>query len=430
MLIKNVNILSVSRDAKTHTLTKNASIVVKGTKIEKIIDANTPVDDNDVIDGKGKLAIAGLVNTHTHTAMTFLRNYANDMNLQDWLFTKIFPAEDELTAEMAYWCVKLANIEMIKSGVTCYCDDYFFMDEAARSVEETGIRAVLSRSVSGISDPTGAKLQESIDFFKRYHNTCDGRIMSTLGAHAIYTSNTDYIKRVVDAANDVGAGLQTHLSETKTEFDDCMAQHNMTPTRYLDSLGYFDVEGIKIAAHCVHMTNNDIEILKAKDVSVAANISSNLKLASGIAPLPELMAAGVNVTLGTDGASSNNNLSILNEMRLTSLIYKGLSMDPTAMNAKQVISLATSNGARAICRKDLGEIKEGMTADIVLINTDSPSVAPATEPDAALVYSASGADVDTVICNGRVLMNGREVLSADEERAVFEVKRIAEKIVG
>ena len=430
MLIKNVDILSVAQNGVDHSLIKNASIVVNGAKIEKIIDANTPWQDDNVIDGKGMLAVAGFINTHTHTAMTFLRNYANDMNLQDWLFTKIFPAEDQLTAEMAYWCVKLANIEMIKSGVTCYCDNYFFMDEAARSVEETGIRAVLSRSVSGISDPTGAKLRESIDFFKRYHNTCDGRITSTLGAHAIYTSNTEYIKRVVDAANEIGSGLQTHLSETKTEFDDCMAQYSMTPTEYLDSLGYFDVEGIKIAAHCVHLTDNDIAILKNKDVSVAANISSNLKLASGIAPLPKLMKAGVNVTLGTDGASSNNNLSILNEMRLTSLIYKGLSMDPTAMNAKEVISLATSNGARAICQNNLGEIREGMIADIVLINTNNPAVAPATEADAALVYSASGADVDTVICNGKVLMQNRNVLTADEEQTVFEVKRIAKMIVG
>lgn len=429
MTIKNVNILNSTGD--TCKITKNASVKIKDTKITGIFSENEVcTDDDTIIDGKGMLAIPGLINTHTHTAMTFLRNYANDMNLQDWLFTKIFPAEDKLTAQMAYWCVKLANIELIKSGVTTYCDNYFFMDEAARSVEETGIRAVLSRSVSGISDPDRVKLKESCDFFKNYNNTCDGRISVTLGAHAIYTSDTEYIKAVVEQAQNLGAGLQTHLSETLTEYEDCVKSYGMTPTQYLDSLGYFDVDGIKIAAHCVHMTDEDIEILKNKNVSVSANISSNLKLASGIPPIPKLINAGVNVTLGTDGASSNNNLSILNEMRLASLIYKGIERDPLIMKAGSVISLATSNAANAVCREDIGCIKEGMTADIVLVNTDTPSIAPANELDSALVYSASAGDVDTVICNGKILMRGRNVLTADEEKAVFEVKNTARKILG
>lgn len=427
MIVKNVNILNSTGDACE--ILKNVSIKITGTKITEIFSADKICDDGDVIDGKGMLAISGLINTHTHTAMTFLRNYANDMNLQDWLFNKIFPAEDKLTEQMAYWCVKLANIELIKSGVTTYCDNYFFMDEAARCVEETGIRAVLSRSVSGISDPNKLKLKESCSFFKNYNNTCDGRISVTLGAHAIYTSDTDYIRAVVEHAHKLGAGLQTHLSETLTEFDDCVNKYGKTPTRYLDDLGYFDVDGIKIAAHCVHMTDEDIEILKNKNVSVSANISSNLKLASGIVPIPKFMKSGVNVTLGTDGASSNNNLSILNEMRLAALIYKGIERDPLVMKADSVISLATTNAAKAVCREDIGLLREGMTADIVLVNTDSPSVAPANELDSTLVYSASAGDVDTVICNGKVLMRGRQVLTADEEEAVFQVKKTAEKIL-
>lgn len=429
MIIKNVNILHAKQGSGCE-ITKNVSIKIMGKKISGISQSYNDSDDNVIIDGKGMLAIPGLINTHTHTAMTFLRNYANDMNLQDWLFKKIFPAEDELTAQMAYWCVKLANIELIKAGVTTYCDNYFFMDEAARSVEETGLRAVLSRSVSGISDPDKRKLKESCDFFNNYNNTCDGRISVTLGAHAIYTSDTNYIRAVVEQAQRLGAGLQTHLSETVTEYNDCIEAHSMTPAKYLDSIGYFDVEGIKIAAHCVHMTDADIEILKNKNVSVSANISSNLKLASGIPPIPKLMASGVNVSLGTDGASSNNNLSILNEMRMASLIYKGIDRDPLIMKASDVISLATANGAKAICRKDLGEIREGMLADIVLINTNSPSIAPANELDSALVYSAGTGDVDTVVCNGKLLMHGRQVLTADEDEAVCEVKRIAKKILG
>lgn len=427
MIIKNVNILNSTGD--TCQITENVSVKITDTKITKIFSENEVCNDNNIIDGKGMLAIPGLINTHTHAAMTFLRNYANDMNLQDWLFTKIFSAEDKLTAQMAYWCVKLANIELIKSGVTTYCDNYFFMDEAARSVEETGMRAILSRSVTGISDPEKLKLKESCDFFKHYNNTCNGRISVTLGAHAIYTSDTDYIKAVVEQAQSLGAGLQTHLSETLTEYNDCVKAYGMTPTQYLDSLGYFDIDGIKIAAHCVHMTDEDIEILKNKNVSVSANISSNLKLASGIPPIPKLINSGVNVTLGTDGASSNNNLSIFNEMRLASLIYKGIERDPLVMKASSVISLATFNAAKAVCREDIGSIKEGMTADIVLVNTNSPSIAPVNELDSALVYSAAASDVDTVICNGKILMRDRHVLTADEEEAVFEVKRIAKKIL-
>ncbi len=427
MIIKNVDIVTANGN---NDIIKNACIKITGTKIEKIYTSGESVADDEVLDGKGMIAMPGLINTHTHTAMTFLRNYANDMNLQDWLFTRIFPAEDELTAEQAYWCVKLANIEMIKAGVTTYCDNYFFMDRAAQAVKETGMRAVLSRSVSGISDSTGAKLQESVDFFKAYHNTENSRIMSTLGAHAIYTSDTEYIKRVVAEAVKAGAGLQTHLSETKTEFDDCMKAYGMTPTEYLNSIGYFDVDGIKIAAHCVHMTDSDIEILKEKNVSVAANISSNLKLASGIPPIPKHMAGGVNVTLGTDGASSNNNLSVFNEMRLAGLLYKGLEQNPQLMRAGEVIRLATANGARAIMRPDLGTIEEGKTADIILLNSDSPAIAPVNEIDSAIVYSACGSDVDTVICNGEVIMQGRELKGIDEAQTVARVKEIAGKILS
>lgn len=425
MVIKNVNVL-----VGDGNIINNASIVIKGNKIEKIVPSDCAVADDNVIYGNGMLAMPGLVNTHTHAAMTFLRNYANDMNLQDWLFTKIFPAEDKLTAQMAYWCVKLADIEMIKAGVTCYSDNYFFMDDAARAVEETGIRAVLSRSVSGISDPEGKKLKESCDFFKQYNNTADGRITSTLGAHAIYTSDTDYIRKVVECADKLGSGLQIHLAETVKEVEDCIAQNGVTPTEYLDKIGYFDVEGVKIAAHCVHMTDNDLDIIKEKGVSVAANIGSNLKLASGIPDIPKMMAKGINVSLGTDGASSNNNLSIFNEMRLAGLLYKGLSMDPLMMNADEVIRLATANGARAVGTGCLGEIKEGNIADIILVDTTSPSIAPVGEPAAAVVYSACGGDVDTVIINGKTVMAHRAVLTCDEEEAVDNVNQIARQILG
>ncbi len=427
MLIKNVNILTLNDANET---LYNASVSIKDTKIEKIIPAGMPLpNDNDVIDGKGMLLMPGFINTHTHSAMTFLRNYGNDMNLQDWLFTKIFPAEDKLSGEATYWFNLLANIEFIRSGTTTHLDNYFFMDTAARAAEKAGTRAVLSRSVSGISDPDYQKLKESVDFYKEYNGYADNRISVVLGAHSIYTSNEEYLRKVVEAANNIGSGLVCHLSETKKEVNDCFAERGISPVQYLDDLGYFDVEGIKVMAHCVHMDNNDISILAEKNVSAAINMSSNLKLASGIAEVPKLMANGINVTLGTDGASSNNNLSMFNEIRLASLVYKGILQDPEIMNADTVLKLATVNGAKAICRNDLGIIKEGMTADLILINTDSPSIAPTNELPAAVVYSASASDVDTVICNGKVLMKNKELLTIDEKEVIANVKKYTKAII-
>ena len=428
MLIKNVDIIT---ENKPDEIIYGASILIKGDTIERIIKHGEPLpNDAEIIDGNGMIAMPGFVNTHTHCAMTFLRNYGNDMNLQDWLFKKVFPAEDKLTAEAVYWFSKLAYIELIKSGITTHVDSYFFMESSARAVEEAGIRAVLNRSVSGISDPDGEKLKESSSFFRTYNNSCSGRIKSVLGAHSIYTSDEKYIVKVVEEANKIGSGLVTHLCETQKEIDDCILQHNATPVEYLDRIGYFDVDGMKIAAHCVHMSDNDIDILARKNVSAAINMSSNLKLASGIADVPRLIKSGVNVSLGTDGASSNNNLNMFNEMRLAALVYKGITLDPEIMNAETVLSMATANGAKAILDDKIGVVAEGAKADIVLIDTNSPSIAPTNELAPAVVYSAGAGDVNTVICNGKVLMQNKELLTIDENETVWNVKYFARRILS
>lgn len=428
MLIKNVDIITSD---SANDILYGASLLIKDNIIEKIINAGEVVpEDENVIDGKGMIAMPGLINTHTHSAMTFLRNYGNDMNLQDWLFKKIFPAEDKLTAEAVYWFNKLAYIEFIRSGITTHADSYFFMESAARAVEEAGLRAVLHRSVSGISDADCKKLKESAELFKNYNNSCGGRINVALGAHAIYTSDEAYLRKVVEEARKIGSGLVTHLSETKKEFEDCISEHKMTPAEYLDSLGYFDCDGIKIAAHCVHMTDNDMDILAAKNVSAAINMSSNLKLASGVADVPKLSARGVNVSLGTDGASSNNNLNMFNEMRFASLVCKGLMRDPEIMNANTVITMATANGAKAVRNKKTGVIAQGNLADIILINADSPSIAPVNDVACAIVYSAQASDVDTVICDGKILMRKKCLLTIDEEETVKNAKLFAKRILG
>ncbi len=426
MIIKNVNVITCN---EKNEVLENAAIVVNGTKIEKIIiDGDLPEDKN-VIDGKGKVALPGFINTHTHSAMTFLRNYGSDMNLQDWLFKKIFPAEDRLTEEACYWFNKLAYVEYIKSGITTNADNYFFMDSAARAVSEAGTRALLARSVSGISDGDGKKLRESVEFMKRYDGEAEGRIMTSMSLHAIYTSDEVYMKRFIDAVRSENAGIQIHLSETKKELEDCVQQYGVTPGEYFERAGLFDGDGIKLAAHCVYLTDDEKNMLAEKNVAAAVNMSSNLKLASGIADVPEMIKSGMTVSLGTDGASSNNNLNMFNEMRLVSLVFKGILLDPTAMDAMTTIKLATQGGAKAIGRNDIGIIAEGKAADIILVDFDSSSIVPGNDIPAALVYSAAASDVDTVICNGRTIMQNKIILTLDEEEIKENVRLFAKKIL-
>ena len=425
MLIKNVDIITSD---SANDILYGASLLIKDNIIEKIINAGEAVpEDENVIDGKGMIAMPGLINTHTHSAMTFLRNYGNDMNLQDWLFKKIFPAEDKLTAEAVYWFNKLAYIEFIRSGITTHADSYFFMESAARAVEEAGLRAVLHRSVSGISDADCKKLKESAELFKNYNNSCDGRINVALGAHAIYTSDEAYLRKVVEEARKIGSGLVTHLSETKKEFEDCISEHKMTPAEYLDSLGYFDCDGIKIAAHCVHMTDNDMDILAEKNVSVIHNPKSNLKLANGIAPIPHLMEKNINICMGTDSQASNNTLNMFTEMNYAALLHKGTTGIPTVCTAREVLDFATVNAAKALGFEKSGAIASGNKADIAILDLDRPEFYPRNDLTAALVYSANGSEVDTVIINGDIVLEKGRLTKFDEEEIYAKAREAAEK---
>ncbi len=429
MIITNVDVITCN---DKNEILKGATVVIEGKKISRIIPKgkNIKIVEGEVLDGTGKVMLPGFIDTHTHSAMTFLRNYGNDMNLQDWLFKKVFPAEDKLDEEATYSFYRLATLEYIRSGITTHCDNYFFMNAAVKAVDESGLRAVLARSVSGCSDKNYKKLEESVLFMQDNNGAADGRITTTLSPHSIYTSNKEYLRTVFTAARELDAGIQMHISETKKEVLDCMNQRGVSPVVYIDRLGGFDTNGIKIAAHCVHISDNDIEIMKRKNVSVAANVCSNLKLASGVPNLVHMQARGLNVSLGTDGASSNNNLSMLNEMRFASLVSKGVTFDPTVMSAMDVIRMATVNGAKAIGRDDLGSVEEGKTADLVLIDLSSASIAPVNDIAAAVVYSAQSADVDTVFVDGKLLMKDKKVLTGNEEEIKSTAKHATERILA
>lgn len=422
------------------TLIKNAEIITAKDTDKyyigilddtiQVISKELPHDyeEANVIDVEGKIAVPGMVNTHTHAAMTLLRSYADDMVLMDWLQNKIWPAEDGLTDDDIYWGTMLSIAEMLKSGTTCFADMYFAMDRVADAVAQTGIRAVLSRGLTGFSDENYAKLEENAALYRERHNSADGRIHIMLGPHAPYTCSVEYLKKVIDKAKQLGCEIHMHLSETKGEVEDCIKEHGISPIKLMDSLGMFECG--TLAAHCVHVDEDDLAIMAAKNVRVAHNPQSNLKLASGIAPVPAMLKHGITVGLGTDGTSSNNNLDMLEECRLAAMLHKNMSGDPEILPAQQALAMATSEGAKALGFKNTGKIEVGQKADIVLYSMDKPYWHPRHDRTSLFVYAANAADADTVFINGKLLMQNGEMLYMDLEKIYAEADMRARRLTN
>ncbi len=394
VLFKNITVVTMDDEAG---VIENGFVATKGGRIEYAGTEEPTGQFETVIDGRGKVLMPGLINTHSHLAMTLLRGYADDMNLQDWLYNKIFPFEDKLTAEDIIEGSKIGIDEMLAGGTTCFSDMYFFQAETGRVAAEKGIRAVLSDCVNFDGYDRKVKLMEAMaEEFK------DNDLISfTFSPHAIYTCTFELLKKCGEYAKSHNMPIHTHLAETQKEFDDCMAEHGMTPTEYMESTGLF--ENPTIAAHCVVMTDRDLEILKKHNVSVAHNPISNLKLASGVAAVPKMLEMGVNVALGTDGASSNNSLDMFEEMKTAALIHKGVSLDPTVVDAYTVLKMATVNGARALGFKDLGAIKQGFLADMIILDFNTPHLMPLHNVLSSLVYSAKCSDVEYTMVNGKIV---------------------------
>ncbi len=394
VLFKNITVVTMDDEAG---VIENGFVATKGGRIEYVGTEEPAGQFETVIDGRGKVLMPGLINTHSHLAMTLLRGYADDMNLQDWLYNKIFPFEDKLTAEDIIEGSKIGIDEMLAGGTTCFSDMYFFQAETGRVAAEKGIRAALSDCVNFDGYDRKVKLMEAMaEEFK------DNDLISfTFSPHAIYTCTFELLKKCGEYAKSHNMPIHTHLAETQKEFDDCMAEHGMTPTEYMESTGLF--ENPTIAAHCVAMTDRDLEILKKHNVSVAHNPISNLKLASGVAAVPKMLEMGINVALGTDGASSNNSLDMFEEMKTAALIHKGVSLDPTVVDAYTVLKMATVNGARALGFKDLGAIKQGFLADMIILDFNTPHLMPLHNVLSSLVYSAKCSDVEYTMVNGKIV---------------------------
>lgn len=391
-----------------------------------------PVDwtPDERVDAAGKLIMPGLINTHTHAAMTLLRGYADDLPLQEWLAEKIWPAEARLTGEHVYWGTLLAIVEMLRSGTTCFADMYFYLDEIARAVTESGIRAALSYGMIGL-DPAKAEreLATGLDFARRYRGAADGRIMSMLAPHAPYTCPDGFLREVIAAAATEDLPLHIHVSETERENREMAAQTGRTPTAHLAEVGLF-VRPV-LLAHGVWLSTADIAILRQHRVGVAHCPGSNLKLASGIAPVTELLQAGVPVGLGTDGAASNNNLDLLREVHLAAIIHKVREKSATVIPAKIALRLATVGGAACLGREDsLGCLAPGHRADLILVDLCRAHVTPGHDPISHLVYAARGSDVTDVMVDGRFLLRQGELVTLDEERIVHEAGRLGLALVA
>ncbi len=427
-LFKNALVVTMNQDME---VLKSWDVLVENDRIRAMGNISPEQKDNAVIiDAAGKLLMPGLINSHSHVPMTLLRNYADDMDLQTWLFKHIFPAEDKLTGPDVYWGTFLGIMEMLASGTTCFFDMYYFMDDMCRAVEQAGIRAQLSRGITSMDegpDFSGLKsLNESKEFYQSWNGAADGRITGAFAPHALYTCSPSVIKAIGSTAQKYGAPIHVHVDETRTEHVDCLKNFGKTPTRHLYDLGLFDQK--TVAAHCTWVTEEDMALLKEKDVSMVHNPASNLKLASGIAPVPQAMSQGLNVTLGTDGASSNNNLNLFEEIQLSAFIHKGSSLNPLLVSAAEALQMATVNGAKALDRDDLGIVKEGNKADLILIDLDKPHFMPLHNPISALAYSAQGADVCLTMVDGRILYEKGEYKTIDKEKVGHYIKKIYDRI--
>jgi 5-methylthioadenosine/S-adenosylhomocysteine deaminase len=427
ILIKNCFML-----ADSHDQIGQGDIAIEGNQLLLIGNSgHIPAgwQPDRVIDGRDRLCLPGLINCHTHAAMTLLRGFADDLPLMEWLETKIWPAENRLTGEDVYWATLLAIIEMIRSGTTTFSDMYFFMDDVARAVAQTGVRAVLARGMIGAGPSAEQGLEESRGLIERWQGGAGGRITVRLGPHAPYTCPPAYLEKVLQLAEEYQVGIHIHVAETTDEVGMIRERYGKTPVAYLNDLGVFRFP--TLAAHCVHMTETDIATLSAQGVAVAHNPESNMKLASGIAPVVAMRRAGITVGLGTDGASSNNNLDLFGEMHTAALLHKVVNHDPEVLPALEVLAMATRDGAKALgLENQVGVLKPGYKADLVLVDLNQAHLFPRHNLVAHMVYAAQGSDVDTVIIDGQLVMEGRRMLTVDEDEVRVEIESRAQRIIN
>ena len=406
---------------------KRTDVLVDGNRIAKV--APSIAGSGEKLDASGKLLIPGLVNTHTHAAMTLFRGVAEDMELKSWL-ASVRAVETKATPGQIRAGSDLACLEMLKGGTTTFNDMYFHMDEVAKAVDKSGMRAVLGYSMVDMGDEKKRKVELSIaeKFVKDWRGKADGRITCSIPPHSIYLCSGELLARGNELSEKYGIPYHIHLSETRKEVFDCLEAHKKRPAYYLDSLGVLSER--TVAAHCVWLTKEEVRLLASKKVSASLNPVSNMKLAGGsTAPMPEMQQFGMNISLGTDGAASNNSLSMFETMKFCALLQKNSRWDATVADNSSVFGAATIGGARAL-GINAGEIMEGKLADLALLDLKAPNMAPRHSLVSNLVYSAHAGNVTDAIIDGKLVMENRKVLTLDEEKVVEAAQKEAEKLTS
>ena len=428
ILIKNALILSPNTNFEN-----KQSILIKDNLIAEI---SPEIDESDVsktIDATGKIVLPGLINTHTHLSMTLFRGLADDLSLDSWLNDHIWPMEANLIGDYCYIGALLGAVELIKSGTTTFSDMYFYMEDVARAVDEAGIRAVLSYGMIDFGDEEKRKneINENLTLFKACDGMADGRIKVFFGPHSPYTASEELLIKVRELADEYNMGIHIHVSETQKEIEDVSAEKGLRPFEYLDKIGFLGPD--VVAAHSVWLSDNEIEIIKKNNVKISHNPCSNMKLASGIAPVSKLIENDICVSIGTDGASSNNNLDLIEELKTASLLQKVSTLDPKVLTSDEAVAMGTIKGAETLgLESEIGSIEVGKKADIILIDTNSANMVPdSSSLSSNIIYSANGSNVDTTICDGKILMENKKLVVLDEEeiykkarQAIKELKEV------
>jgi 5-methylthioadenosine/S-adenosylhomocysteine deaminase len=414
-------------------LIEKGFVAVTGTTIASLGPSSALPRDikaRSVLDAAGKLIMPGLVNTHIHAAMTLFRGLADDLPLMAWLQEHIFPAEAKFVSpEMVYWCSKLAAAEMLLSGTTTVADGYFLEDSAARAFQEAGLRAVAAQGIidfpaPGVPDPAG-NIDAAADFLENWRDKND-RITPAVFCHSPYTCGAETIRRGKELADLFHAPFFIHAAETRQEVEQIRNSYGISPILHLHSLGILDEKTVLV--HCVHLQQEELSLIAACGSRIAHCPESNMKMASGCAPLPQLLKQGITVGLGTDGCASNNDLDLFGEMNCCAKLHKLVSDDPTVVSARQVLRLATVDGARVLgLDRSIGTLAVGRKADIICIDCNQPHLTPLYNQD-LLVYSARGADVTDVLVDGQRVVENRRIRTIDLEETLSRVKRMSEAV--
>lgn len=423
--------LALTMDDDLGTVTDPEVVIEDGTitAVRSQGGGTEPDADTEVVDLTGRWLLPGFVNAHTHAAMSLLRGYADDLPLERWLQDRIWPVEAHMDADHVRAGTLLATVEMLAGGVTTFADMYIHLDGAAQAVEAAGIRAVLAPGLLEALGPVDETLAAAVDFVQRWDGAAEGRITAILGPHGVYTCPDGFLREIADTARDLGVGVHMHLSETRDEVERARERTGATPVAIAADTGILDAGCL--AAHCVWVDEHDIRLLAEAGAAVSHNPRSNMKLASGVAPVEALRSAGIAVGLGTDGAASTNQLTMLEELRAASFLQKVSRSDATQLPARTVLRMATLDGARAVGLGDVvGSLSAGKRADVVVLRPDRAGTTPVHDPCSTVVYSAQDQDIERVYCDGRLVAQDGRVTTVDVDEVRREANRHALQLAG